>query len=120
MNMNDLKIRTSRADVLRDSLAGQVPFSIHVPDMGPGYTLLGGRLCHLGGHLVVFTLWRAPPGTVSLYQFRPADFDVASLGERRIVRPQGGAAGHHPCEVKLWTEGDRGFALVLPPRKEEV
>jgi hypothetical protein len=117
MNESDLVVRTGRADELRDALGAHLPFPVHVPDLGPGYALLGGRPCHLGGHLVALTLWRAPAGTVSLYQFRSADFDLAAIPGPRLVRPHGPAAGHRPCEVRFWTEGDRGFALVFPQRK---
>ncbi|MBI3891649.1 MAG: hypothetical protein HY303_08995, partial [Candidatus Wallbacteria bacterium] len=113
LNENNLAVRSSEPRKVENELANRLGFPVQLPELGSRFTLVGGRPCHLGGHLVAFTLWRVPGGGISsLFQFRLSDFGLASLKRKLVVRSSEPAANGDACEVTVWPVGEHGYALV--------
>ncbi len=106
-----LTTATSEARVLEQALGGKLPFRVAVPDLGPGIALKGGRRCSLGPHPVLYSLWNRSGKECSLFQFRPDDFGLPDRMEAVVLVPDGGAE-RESCQVKVWVEEGRGYALV--------
>lgn len=114
LNENNLAVRSTEPRRVESELANSLGFPVQLPELGDRFTLMGGRPCHLGGHLVAFTLWRTPGGGISsLFQFRLSDFGLSTLTRKLVVRSSEPAASGAPCEVTVWPAGEHGYALVL-------
>lgn len=83
-----------------------------LPDLGGGFTLLGGGKTHLGPVLSICTRWRGPDGEYTLFQFDPAAFNLPADMEKTLFQPRNPAGGRAPCEILVWIEGGSGFLLA--------
>lgn len=114
LNENNLAVRSAEPRRVESELATSLGFPVRLPELDSRFTLVGGRPCHLGGHLVAFTLWRTPGGGISsLFQFRLSDFGLSTLKRKLVVRSGEPAASGDPCEVTVWPAGEHGYAQVL-------
>ncbi len=107
-----LDVKTASPLVLAERLREIVPFTILLPDMGPDFSLLGGRKCVLGSRPVVFSRWNGPEGEVTLIQFDPEDFALPDELTMLTVQPEFPAAREHPCVTTIWVEEGRGYVRV--------
>jgi hypothetical protein len=111
-----LDVKTTSPLVLAERLKEIVPFTIRFPNMGPEFTLLGGRKCVLGSQPVVFSRWVGPEGEVTLIQFDPEDFALSDELPRQTIKLEVPAARKHPCVVTIWVEDGRGYVRVADRR----
>ena len=108
----DLTIRSADPSDLVSGLGGSVAFPVRIPKFGEDYQLVGGRICKLNTHPLVYTRWQHRGRDHSLYQVSLSDFGLPRGFSRRMV-----AVGATPAEpvghrVTLWAEGNCAFALV--------
>lgn len=102
-----LTVKTPDPRELERSLSDELPFSVVVPDLGKSFELVGGRRCSIGSHPAAYSSWRSQGRIFSLYQFVPSAFGLAGHVERTTV-----PGNVSRCQVEVWTDGGRGFALV--------
>ncbi len=112
LNHRSIKIETSDPAEFRNKLAGKVPFAVVLPELGSDFKLLGGRSCKFGMNPIIYSLWKAPRGEYSLIQLKLADFDLAGVDKKELVKPKDPLIEKSPCEILFWSSGDAGFILV--------
>lgn len=97
---------------LERDLQDHIPFPVHVPALGAGIELVGGRRCTLGSHTVAFTAWRGSAGRLSMVQMRRADFGLPADMTPRVVRPAGDAAQAQPLDVLFFGNDQYVWVVV--------
>ncbi|MBI4872323.1 MAG: hypothetical protein HY814_12245 [Candidatus Riflebacteria bacterium] len=109
----DLAVRSTDPRKVEGHLTGLLGFPVRVPALEPRLALVGGRPCKLAGHRVAYTVWRTSDAALSpLFQFRLSDFRLPGPVEKRVLRFGESAGRGATCEVTVWSEEDRGYALV--------
>ncbi|HLA38916.1 MAG TPA: hypothetical protein VJ417_02915, partial [Candidatus Glassbacteria bacterium] len=110
----DVTVITLDPDYLQEHLRSNIPFEIVLPAVN-NLSLIGGRPVSLGTHPVLYTRWASGSGRCSLYQFRSSDFNLPEQTEKEVVsnsRVNCPDARDKNCNVVIWTESGRGYALV--------
>lgn len=109
----DLAVRSTDPREVESQLSGLLGFPVRVPALDASFVLVGGRPCKLAGHRVAYTVWKTSDAALSpLLQFRLSDFRLPGPLERRVLRFDSFAGRDAACEVTVWSEEDRGYALV--------
>lgn len=96
----DLPLVSDNVQEVEQSLSKTIHFKVGIPKMDPGYKLVGGGKCALGGHSVIYTRWVRDGKTYTLYQFCKHYFDIESDMPEHEVQPK--TAGHY--KVSLWSK----------------
>lgn len=107
-----VSIEEGEPRILERKLAGVIPFRVVIPDMGPGFQLVGGSKCSLGGRIVAYTLWRAGEQELSLYQFQPEEFSIPGDVKGTVVSVGDDTGLSVRGEVLVWAEAETGYALA--------
>lgn len=113
-HVNDHSLALERGDkaAIVAHLSKQVPFKVKIPNLPPGFQLIGGRKCSLGTRTVAYTRWEWRQIGYSLFQLCPKDFDLPDAFPRRIVSMKGPAMAGEPCEILIWAEKGCAYAIV--------
>ncbi|MFH1069013.1 MAG: hypothetical protein V1794_05260 [Candidatus Glassbacteria bacterium] len=114
----DVTVITLDPQYLEEHLRAAVPFEIVMPAVN-NLSLIGGRSESLGTHPVVYTRWASGDGRCSLYQFRSSDFNLPEQTGKEVIpgsRVNCPVALDKNCDVVIWTESGRGYALVADSR----
>jgi hypothetical protein len=110
----DVTVITLDPQYLEKHLRAAVPFKIVMPAVN-NLSLIGGRSESLGTHPVVHTRWARGDGRCSLYQFRSSDFNLPEHTGKEVIpgsKVNCPVARDKNCNVVIWTESGRGYALV--------
>lgn len=113
LKASPVTVETSERGELERALADRIPFPVVLPELGPKLKLVGGRRCRLAGKTVALTAWRGPGGErFTLFQFRPDEFGLPPKVGTKISHRKTPSVAEYPCDVLVWTEAGRGYALV--------
>lgn len=111
----EYSVITLSPEYFETSLASSVPFTVVLPAVDSDYRLVGGRSMSLDNHPAVCSRWTGRHGECSLFQFRSSDFGIPEHTDREVIHSDHvncpAAAGRN-CEVVVWSENGRGYALV--------
>jgi len=112
MRNQTLTVETNDIDLLQKKLTHQVPFPVIVPEMGPGFSLIGGRNCKLCKYPAAYSLWSTPQGKSALFQLRASDFGLPPNMKKDIRCYKNLVRPGDPCDTVIWTIDGRGYALL--------
>lgn len=113
LNHREVTFRSEDPAQIKTALEQELPFEVDIPRIQPDFKVVGGRAYKVGANSVAYSLWNAKnDNAYSLLQFRRVDFGVDSASLPQLIRPQGMAVKHTPCEVLYWSKGEYGFVLV--------
>ncbi len=113
LNRREVTFRSEDPAQIKMTLQRELPFEVEIPRIHPDFKAVGGRAYKVGANSVAYSLWNAKNDNLySLLQFRRVDFGVDAASQPELIRPQGMAVKHTPCEVLYWSKGEYGFVLV--------
>lgn len=113
LNHREVSFHSQDPAQIKKTLEQQLPFEVEIPRITPDLKVSGGRTDKVGENSVAYSLWNGKSNHIySLLQFRRVDFGVSPAATPQLVRPEGMAVKHTPCEVLYWSKGEYGFVLV--------
>jgi len=110
-----LTVRADETTRLIERLRGASELPVHIPHLGDGYRLVGGRICRVDDEPAVYTRWRQGDRLHSLYQFNAEAIALdGSAKPHRVSVPRRDAAGPGYAVV-FWPGHECVYALVKQP-----
>jgi hypothetical protein len=114
----ELVVQSENTQQLVQQLGGRTELPIHIPHLGDGYQLVGGRICELKDQQIVYTRWQRDGQQQSLYQFSARDIALDESGAPLRVSVPATASNSQRHEVVFWPGHNCVYALVTPGSAE--
>jgi len=114
----ELVVQSENTQQLVQQLGGETELPIHIPHLGDGYELVGGRICELKNQQVVYTRWQRDGRPQSLYQFEAADIALDDSGAPLRVSVPAATSDTQSHEVVFWPGHNCVYALVTSSSAE--
>lgn len=112
-------IISSNTDLVSEWFRGRVSIPVHVPRF-EGWTLIGGRVCHISDRRVATLCYKKAGYRLSLYMGEGSGIQLKGMKERRVEGRSFQTGSHMGYNGLFWKDGDLLCFIVAPLESKEL